>query len=194
MRYNYNFKNQRIIKIAITGRISYAKAWDFLLKVILKIKDQDKFIFNWYGSGEDEISLKKKINDNHLQNTFKLHGRFSNINEVLKKNDIFLFSSRFEGGCLPRGLQEAMYFGIPCIIPTIPSIMEKIKNKKFYFKYKTENVTSLTQALSFAHKNQKKFKGMSEKAHKYIEENHSALRECQETSDLYSKLIKNLKS
>lgn len=191
IKYNYIYKFQKTIKVAVTGRLSFAKAWDVLLNVVLKIKNnkKQKFIFNWYGTGEDEIILRRIIKDKKIDDLFILHGGFSNINSVLSKNDVFLFSSRYEGGCLPRGLQEAMYFGIPCIIPTIPSIMEKIEDKKFYFKYKTENEKSLLNVLNIAYKNQQKFKSMSKNAFAYIKSNHSALMECQETSKLYSELL-----
>jgi len=72
---------------------------------------------NWdlhlWGTGNDEPILRKKIIGLGLEDRIFLKGFTDNPIEKLKKSDIFLFPSKFEG--LPLALIEAMSVGLPSV-------------------------------------------------------------------------------
>lgn len=186
---NYKFKKKKQIKIVTVGRLSRAKAWDIWIKVAISIvKSNDNIFFSWYGNGPDKGKLKKKIPTKYKKN-IRIFGHFEKLDDVLKNQDIFLFSSRYEGGCLPRGIQEAMSYGIPCIIPSLPSIMESIGQKKLCYLYEPDNSGSLMSVINYCYLEYFYSKKITSDARRHIELFHSEDQEFKKTKLVYDNLM-----
>jgi glycosyltransferase involved in cell wall biosynthesis len=128
---NFDFSKQTI-NIALVGNVKHRKGYDKLNELFIQLSDNDKnYIFNIAGGIEDKELEKKVLKDSEKFNNIKVvfHGKISNINEFLLKNDIFLSLSRVEG--LPISVLEAMAIKIPIILSNIDAhsliIDEKIK-------------------------------------------------------------------
>ena len=106
-------KNKGKIIINI-GRLTYQKGQEHLIKafreVVNKEPDAKLFILE---QGNLRNRLEKLIDELNLKNNIYLIGFHNNPYKFMKKSDIFVFSSMFEG--LGNILLEAMACGLPII-------------------------------------------------------------------------------
>lgn len=80
------------------------------------------------GSGPELTSLQNLANNLGVKNQIHFLGFRTDIKDLLKGADIFLFTTFQEG--LPRSLMEAMASGLPCVVSEIRGNSELIVNKK----------------------------------------------------------------
>ena len=71
-----------------------------------------------YGEGPLKDELQKKIDNLGLRDKVTLMGNTDNVAEALKRADLFVLSSDFEG--MPNALMEAMAAGVPSISTDCP--------------------------------------------------------------------------
>lgn len=104
-------KSKSVISV---GRLDFQKGYDYLIDswVLVSKKHPDWFL-DIYGEGEMKTTLQKQINNLQLDNTVRLCGRTSNIEEKYPLYSIFVMSSRAEG--FPLVLLEAASCGLPLI-------------------------------------------------------------------------------
>ncbi len=117
-----------------------------LLKSINIIKDKINFGMIILGKGKNKVKLKSYINKKKLNKNIKLIGYKENPYPYLKKANLFILSSKFEG--LPNVLLEAQYlkkFIISSKCPTGPS--EILLNGKAGFLYKTSDYKDLSNKI-----------------------------------------------
>lgn len=79
------------IRIIYVGRFIELKGLMFLVDVVKNIKTQRDFEVVLYGSGELEESLRKKINELHLENVMHIFGQVEHteISQIYRDADIF---------------------------------------------------------------------------------------------------------
>lgn len=86
------------VNFVTVSRLVQQKALDRLINVHSKlIKDGYKHNFYIIGDGPEKNKLEKMINDNQVQETFKLLGKKENPYPYIKKSDYFCLLSYFEG-------------------------------------------------------------------------------------------------
>lgn len=97
------------------GRFSYQKNHEFLVDVFAEVyrKNPDAFLL-LIGAGELMNTVKDKINKLHLTDRVLILSHRSDIPQLLKAMDVFVFPSRFEG--LGIVLIEAQVAGLRCIV------------------------------------------------------------------------------
>lgn len=101
------------------GRLQPQKNHKMLISAIKQVfENYPNVRLNIYGSGNLESELTSYINELGMKNVITLKGQTSNVAEVLKKADIFVMSSDYEG--MPNALMEAMASGVPCISTDCP--------------------------------------------------------------------------
>lgn len=83
------------------------------------------------GDGEKKEELEKDIHDLGLEKSVKLLGYRTDVKELLKAADCFLFPSYQEG--LPGALMEAMASGLPCIASNIRGNTDALQDSGFMF-------------------------------------------------------------
>ena len=83
------------------------------------------------GDGEKKQELEKKIHDLGLEKSVKLLGYRTDVKELLKAADCFIFPSYQEG--LPGALMEAMASGLPCIASNIRGNIDALQDSGFMF-------------------------------------------------------------
>lgn len=96
-------KNQRMLIDAFVPLASEFKDWNIIL----------------YGSGEEQKSLEKYVQDIQLENRIIFKGRQSDIAEKIEGASIFVLPSKQEG--MPNALIEAMVLGLAVISTDCPS-------------------------------------------------------------------------
>ena len=112
----YVDKEKTIISV---GRLTSQKNQKILIdafsKIVQKYPDYRLKIF---GKGELEETLKKQIKELNMESKVELCGVSDNIKEELRKAEIFVLPSDYEG--MPNALIEAMAVGLPVISTDCP--------------------------------------------------------------------------
>lgn len=108
-------KREKVI-LAVGGldRI-YHKGFDNLLDLLPKVLNQNP---DWKlkiaGGGDQGLKiLTERAKENKIYNQVEFLGFITNVDEVMRKSEIFVLPSRYEG--LPMVLLEAMSQGMACI-------------------------------------------------------------------------------
>lgn len=116
-----NFNKTSINQNALAiGRLEYQKGFDILIDIWSDFhKENPSWTLNIAGSGNDFEKLAEKIESKSLHSSVKLLGKVDNVDELYKKSDIFLMTSRYEG--LPLVLLEAKAWSIPSIAFDCPT-------------------------------------------------------------------------
>lgn len=106
-----SFHNNKIIFL---GRFSEQKNPLLALRIANELnKEGFPFTLDMYGSGSLENKMIKYINDNKLTNVVKLYPPNKNIKDIIKKSDMLLLTSLYEGYVLARG--ECSYLSRPIV-------------------------------------------------------------------------------
>jgi len=146
VKFNFFDKNKKSLKIVSIGRLVSQKDHITILKALNLIKEKKNFKFCIIGKGIEYNNLQKYIISNNLRNKVKLIGYKKNIYPFLKKADIFILSSLYEG--LPNTLLEAVSTGIPIISSNCKTGPREILNKKKYGKlFKIRNYVALSKLI-----------------------------------------------
>lgn len=113
--YQYKLNSQDYrdkIILGNVGRFNFQKNQEFLIDLIKKLNKN--FVLLLIGSGDNLNLLKKLVHDSNLEDKVIFTGTVNNVHEYLKKMDIFLLPSRFEGQ--PYSVIEALASGLPVLI------------------------------------------------------------------------------
>jgi len=154
----FNKKNFNFINV---GRMTDQKDQIVILKAFNKIKSKINFKLLVLGKGKNKELLKNYINKNNLSKNIKLIGYKKNPYPYIKKADIFILSSKFEG--LPNVLIESQYLKkiiISTRCPTGPK--EILLNGRAGFLFGVGNVEQLKNHIIFVTK-KKNFKIIKKK-------------------------------
>ena len=101
--------------IGHVGRFNKQKNHTFIIDVFAEVlKQWPKSKLLLVGEGEEEKSIRDKVNTLGLQNNVEFLGVRTDIDKVMQVMDVFLMPSLFEG--LPVTMIEAQASGLPCVI------------------------------------------------------------------------------
>lgn len=139
---NIDYSNKRIIGV---GRLSGAKAWEYLIKIWASIAHEyPQWKVDIFGDGHKEHFLRKLIKKYNIQDSFQIHQSTPHIKEEYAKSSIFVMTSRYEG--LPMVLIEAMGLALPPVTFTF-----KCGPKDTIEHNKTGYLVKLFDTKGFAH-------------------------------------------
>ncbi len=183
---NVPIKKPAIVSV---GRIVPQKGFDLLVRAFFylskKIKLWRLFIF---GDGPEKEKLVSLINELRLKEKILLAGVIKDL-FILKKADIFVLSSRYEG--FPNALLEAMCCGLPCISFDCPSgpgdIIENYRNGILVPR---ESVQMLAGAMCYVITNPARRKYFAKMAEEFARIRFSFGRFMKAWEDLVEVLIK----
>ena len=178
------------VRIYIMSRVSEAKAPDvFLGAVRMFLKEGGRAQFTWIGGGPLLKWTKAQAAELGLSGQVNFTGYLNDASPVLRENDLFLLSSRWEGGCPPRGVLEAISQGFPCVLPDIASIREALGEGEAALFYRSGDVQSLACALRQAVAEPERMAERARAAHIKFMARHLAEQEFQATLALYRRIL-----
>lgn len=123
--------NTEMINFVTVCRIDLkSKGLDRVIHILNTYKSEAVFNrFCWYiiGDGPDLNALREMIISNNLQDKVILLGLKVNPFPYIKKMDMFLLPSHYEGK--PMAVTEAMMLGVPPFVTNYSSAKEQIKNE-----------------------------------------------------------------
>ena len=161
----YNKKNS--LKLINISRFTDQKDHLTLLKAFKKIHDIIEVELLIIGYGTNKNLIQNFVKKNNLQNKIKILKFQKNPYKFIKKSDVFVLTSKYEG--LPNVLLEALTlkkFIISSNCPTGPR--EILKNGKYGFLYETEDYKKLSELILKYSKNKSKFKNKIELGYKSL--------------------------
>lgn len=122
-------KNQ--IAFITVGELIDRKNQDTVLDAMKQLNHEDAVLLI-VGSGANADKLKSRIEKEGLGDSVKLLGYRTDVKELLKAADVFVFPSLQEG--LPGALMEAMAAGLPCIASDIRGNTDALEDSEFMFQ------------------------------------------------------------
>lgn len=132
--------------ILSVGELNENKNHEVVIRAIAEIKDQN-FVYLIAGKGQLKDYLERLIAEKGLIGKVKLLGYRTDINELLKITDLFVFPSKREG--LPVSLIEAMASSVNCIASDIRGNRDLLtENKRFQIDELNELHKLVTKELS----------------------------------------------
>ena len=144
----YPKENQ--IRYIWTGRITYTKGYDVLLKAFNLVRQyMPEAHLYLLGKKEDDMfykNLQTYIVNNNLTKYVHFEGLLTNPHVWIKNANCFVLPSRLEG--LPNSLIEAMYIGVPVVCTRCVPIIDRIvKNGYNGYVVSSENYRALADAM-----------------------------------------------
>lgn len=109
-----NLQEDSILLLSV-GELSERKNHEIVIKSLLYLPNNVHYLI--CGQGKLDEYLVKMSKNLRIENRFHLLGYRSNIFEIMKSCDVFVFPSLQEG--LPVALMEAIACGLPCIASNI---------------------------------------------------------------------------
>lgn len=113
--------------IITMARLSYEKGIDIAIKSCA-IMIRKGYKVRWYvlGDGKERGILEKLIEKNGLKNNFKLLGIRENPYPYIKKADIYVQPSRYEGKSI--AIDEAKILNMPIVVTNFSTVKDQIEN------------------------------------------------------------------
>jgi len=148
------FNNKKYLKILNIGRLTSQKDQMTLLKAINLLKRKIKFKLIVLGQGSERERLENYIFNNGLNKSVKILSIKKNPYPIIKKTDLFILSSKYEG--LPNVLLEAIVLKkliISSDCPTGPR--EILQNGRGGILFKTGSYVDLYNKILSLNKNKK---------------------------------------
>ncbi|WP_028857094.1 glycosyltransferase family 4 protein [Psychrilyobacter atlanticus] len=115
-------KNNEIIDIIFTGKISYAKGIRYLIEAFSSIKTDKQIRLNLIGMGHGKEYKNILTQSKKSKNEIKFWGMIeqTKLKEIYNKGHIFILPSLYEG--LPLVLVEALACGLRVVASDLPGI------------------------------------------------------------------------
>lgn len=145
--FNRDITSKETLDILYLGRIEPNKGIDYIFDACSTLKEKGvNFHLHFAGKEEIEGQYVPKFKE-VLGNHFTFHGIVSGEKktEVLKKCDIFLMPSFFEG--LPMSLLETMSFGQVPVVTSVGSIPTVVEDKKSGMYTRIRNSEDIVNAI-----------------------------------------------
>jgi len=122
------FHKNHAIKIIITiGRFEPQKDYETAIKAISELRNiRDDFKFIIIGHGKMEKNVKEWVIKYNIQDFTTIYVSPNNVQELLKRSDIFLSASLFEG--TSNSIMESMNWSLPVVATDVGDNSRLIRN------------------------------------------------------------------
>jgi glycosyltransferase involved in cell wall biosynthesis len=161
------FRRRESLKLINISRFTDQKDHLTLLKAFKEIHDIIEVELLIIGYGTNKNLIQNFVEKNNLQNKIKILKFQKNPYKFIKRSDVFILTSKYEG--LPNVLLEALTlkkFIISSNCPTGPK--EILENGKYGFLFKTKNYKELSKLILKYAKNKSKFDNKIESGYKSL--------------------------
>lgn len=138
--------NTKFLKIVCVGRLIKIKGQDLLLKAFNNlIKRNYKVKLFLIGEGPEKEEIKKYVVKNNLEEFIEIVGFQKNPYPYIKKSDIFVLPSRYEG--FPLVLSEAIILEKPIISTQCTGVNEILDYGKYGIQIPVDDYKALELEL-----------------------------------------------
>ena len=174
--------------VLTVGRLNQQKGHNDLIPIIpYIIKEFSEVKFIWVGDGELRSQLETAVKAAKIEASVRFLGYRTDIPQLLKAADLFLFPSHYEG--YPFALLEAMASGLPIVSSDANPMPEIITDRAHGLLFRTGDRNDILAKLRWALQNPLSLQGMTENAKLRVRKFSASKMSC-ETLDLVQQLIK----
>ncbi|MUP46847.1 glycosyltransferase family 1 protein [Gramella sp. BOM4] len=142
------------------------------------------------GEGHDRPVFESLISELNLNENVILLGNRSDVPGLLKRADLFLFPSHYEGQ--GGALVEAMIMGTPIVAAKIPVIEESVEDKKSALLFEPKNIHDISKKIIWALENSEHMQELGKTAMKLAEERFEIAKVSQQHELLYDQILKEV--
>ncbi|MPQ44207.1 glycosyltransferase [Clostridium tarantellae] len=132
-------------KIIAIGRLVYNKGFDVLIKAFKKVIEKEDCTLIILGEGEEKKSIENLILELDIKEKVIMPGFVDNPYKYLKKSDLFVLSSKFEG--LPTVLIEALALDKKIVATKCSGVSEILNDGEFGYLSEIDNVEDLANNI-----------------------------------------------
>ena len=171
------------------GDLVKRKNYPTSIEAFSKIENK-KIYYIICGEGPEQKKLKKIADNKGVAERVLFLGYRTDIMELMKISDVFLFTTLQEG--MPRSMMEAMACGLPCIASKIRGNIDLLIDVKGGYIKKTNDVDGLKKSLETVMKDERLRKEMGKYNLKRIQRYDVNIVE-NEMKEIYMKEINKYK-
>lgn len=138
------------VRLITVGRLSFEKAYDILLEAFAVVRETNPAAtLTFLGEGDDRKSLENLARDLQLNGAVHFPGFRQNPYSYMKRADIFVLSSRYEG--FSNVMVESLACGTPIVATDCPSANREVitEGVNGWFA-ENENAASLAETINRA--------------------------------------------
>jgi glycosyltransferase involved in cell wall biosynthesis len=181
---NKFYINDSAIVFGTVGRLHPQKGHEYLINASKNvIREVSNSVFLVVGKGELKDQLIQKINNNNIQEYYRMAGYQEDLPEILSLIDIFVLSSISEG--FPFVVLEAMAAKKPVIATNVGGVPEIITNNVNGILVEPMDPDGLSRAMIVLAKDSKKRISIAENGYKKITDNFSLEKMISATQEIY---------
>ncbi|MGG0461916.1 glycosyltransferase [Priestia aryabhattai] len=117
------------VNLVSLGRLHHQKGFELAIEACKNLIDSG-YKIKWHviGEGEERTKLEKLIKANSLEENFILLGLKENPYPYIKKADIYVHPSRFEGKSI--AIDEAKILNKPIVVTNFTTVKDQIKDQE----------------------------------------------------------------
>lgn len=157
-----DYAPEACFNIITAARLANAhKAIDRAVLAMARLKTDIPVRWYVFGDGEDRDEIQRLIDENNLSDSFILMGSRENIYPYIKRADLFVLPSRYEGK--PMCVTEAQILGCVPLVTDYGSAGEQIQNGTDGFICENATHIELARAIEYALENPDILRQMKER-------------------------------
>ncbi|MGG3640559.1 glycosyltransferase family 4 protein [Bacillus gobiensis] len=185
--YSELIKHKTDFNIVTIARMDDQKnPWD-AIKIIEELIPEFPYLkYTFIGDGKYYNEIVEYVTNNRLEQNINLPGFMPNPYKVLKKADLFLLTSLYEG--LPYALIEAMAYKVPLLASDVTGNNELIINDYNGFLYKLDNIEEAKIKVKLLINDKDKLINMSMHSNEFFLKNFTFDKMIQTYDKLYSEV------
>jgi glycosyltransferase involved in cell wall biosynthesis len=176
-------------RYGMIGRVAEAKApFTWIEGAASYLQDGGTGKFCWIGGGPLLEECRARVVKSGLQNKIFFLGYVEDLLGDAYSFNTLVFSSAWEGGCLPRGVSEQLAIGKAAILPSLPSIRESFEQAGCLHLvdfYSSADSASLALAII---RHEERSESSTLDIRTFVAKYHSFTIELSKTEAIYSKL------
>lgn len=128
------------------GELNDNKNHEVVIRAISEL-GRDDITYAICGNGKNKESLEKLAKELKIEHKVHLLGFRTDVIEIYKCSDIFVFPSKREG--LPVSVLEAMAAGLPCVVSKIRGNVDIIKDSSGGYLFSPDDTEKIAETIDF---------------------------------------------
>jgi len=181
----YSFPNSKIL--LFVGRLSSEKNIEIIIRAFKLVEAQQDVVLLICGEGELKPQIENLIHEENLTGRVILLGYVNNVWELMKRADLFISLSKYEG--VPNAVLEAIACHCPLILSDIPSHRDFLNDEKALF-VDQGRVSDIASAILTCLEDPKRARQRAQKARADISSFSGAII-AEQYQSIYSRILSN---